>query len=96
MTLTVHIRDDTLRCDMTISDYDDVAYNPGSHSIQLYDPTGVASGVAEVAPTRTATGEFNQLFTMPAAAKPGNWRIRWKTVTGGLNHSEDVWFEVKI
>lgn len=96
MTLTVHIRGDTLRCDMTIDDYDDIAYDPDSHSIQLYDPTGDASGAAEVGPTRNALGDFSQAFTMPTDAKPGNWRIRWLTRTAGINHSEDVWFEVKI
>lgn len=95
MTLTVHIRGDTLRCDMTISDYDSAAYDPATHSIQLYDPTGNVSGVAEGAPTRNDLGDFSQVFTMPTDAKPGNWRIRWTTVTAGLNHSEDVWFEVK-
>ncbi len=95
MTLTVHIRDDDLQCDMTISDYDDVAYDPDSHSIQLYSPTGTASGAAEVGPTRNSLGNFSQIFTIPADAKPGNWRIRWKTVITGLNHSDDVYFEVK-
>lgn len=96
MTLTVHIRGDDLRCDMTISDYDDAAYDPTSHSIQLYDPTGGASGAAETSPTRNDLGDFSQAFTMPADAKPGNWRIRWTTVTAGLNYSEDVIFEVKL
>lgn len=96
MTLTVHIKGDSLRCDLHITGYDDVAYDPDSHSIQLYDPTGTASGAAEVAPTDEAgDGNFSQEFDLPADAKPGNWRIRWTTTTAAKDHSEDVWFEVK-
>ena len=96
MTLTVHIRGDNLRCDLNITDYNDTVYDPDSHSIQLYDPTGAASGAAETSPTDVAgVGNFSQEFTVPADAKPGNWRIRWTTTTAGADHAEDVWFEVK-
>ena len=97
MTLEVVIRGDECQCTLHIEGYDDVAYDPTSHSIQLYDPTGATSGAAEVAPTDEAgDGNFSQVFIIPAAAKPGNWRIRWTTTTAGVSHSEDVWFEVKI
>ena len=96
MTLTVHIRGDELNCVLHIVGYDDVAYDPTTHSIQLYDAAGNVSGAAEAAPTNEAgDGNFSQVFTIPATAKPGNWRIRWTTTTAAVNHSEDVWFEVK-
>jgi len=96
MTLTIHIRGDNLQCDLHIEGYDDVAYDPDSHSIQLYNPTGATSGSAETSPTdESGDGNFSQEFTIPADAEPGNWRIRWTTTIAGVNHSEDAWFEVK-
>ena len=97
MVLKVHIKGDNLRCDMLITDYDNVGYSPDSHSIQLYTPTGEASGSAKTSPTDNdpGAGDFSQEFTIPSDAVSGNWRIRWTTTTGGVDHSEDVWFEVK-
>lgn len=95
MTLKVVIAGNSVRADLLIEDYDETAYDPTSHSIQLYEPDGTASGSPKTSPTNNDTGDFSQEFDIPADAEPGNWRIRWETTTSGKKHSEDVWFEVK-
>lgn len=95
MTLKVVIRDDTIQVEATITDYDgETALDPDSHSVQLYDEVGTASGSAETSPTYVAAGNYTQTFDIPSDANPGRWKVRWTTTTGGKKASEDVYFDV--
>ena len=96
MTLEIVIRNDTIQVKATVYEYGSTTLmDPDSHSIQLYDKFGVASGAPATTPTRVSIGLFTQTFVIPVAGLPGRWKIRWTTTTGGANASEDVYFDVK-
>jgi hypothetical protein len=69
-------------------------FDPDSHSIQLYNPLGVAVGTAEVAPTKISLGVFRQNFTIAVDAVLGRYIVQWSIIVGGIARSDNFAFEV--
>jgi len=91
--LTV-IRDNVLRFQATIRDFNDALMNPDSHAIKLLKPDGTQQSTDYTSPTKDTDGIYHQDVDIPADAASGEWSLQWTTVKDSHNTTERIRFKV--
>jgi hypothetical protein len=74
---------ETVRITGTITNFAGTATDASSQSLQLYDPSGSASGSPVTTPTKSDTGIYYHDFDIAADADLGVWKVVWSATISG-------------
>lgn len=86
------LRDDTIRVECVCKNFAGALYDPDSHVVIMYDPSGTNMGTLST--SKTGTGTYTADYSIPAAGTAGNWKVSWKALSGTVPAREIIYFKV--
>ena len=86
------IRDDTIRVQAVITDFDGSLLDSTSDAIVVYDPVGTNMGT--VTSAHAGTGTYTADYSVPSGGTAGIWKVSWKILAGTWPSRETVNFHV--
>jgi len=87
------LTDDTARIQAITKDFDENLYDPSSHEVKIYDPTGLARGTISSVGS-LGTGTYYYDYPVPSAGPAGVWKVSWKVLSGTYPAREIINFMV--
>ncbi len=87
-----YLRDDTIRVQAVIKDFDSVLIDPDSNTVIVYDPVGTNMGT--IPASKAGTGTYTADYAIPADGTAGVWRLSWKALNGTWPARESINFLV--
>ena len=89
------LTDDTVRIQTLTYDFDEALFEPTTHVVKIYDPTGSLRG--SIVPPNigtTGTGTYYYDYVIPSDAPAGVWKTSWKVLSGTYPAREIIHFKV--
>ena len=87
-----YLRDDTVRVQAIIKDFDGALYDPDENIVVVYDPVGTNMGSLTAA--AAGSGTYTADYIIPGAGTAGMWKISWKALSGSYPARETIYFLV--
>jgi uncharacterized protein YfaS (alpha-2-macroglobulin family) len=86
------IRDDTVRVQAVLTDFDGTLLTPTSDAVVFYDPVGTNMGTVTTA--QAGTGTYTADYSIPSGGTAGIWKVSWKILSGTWPSREVIHFHV--
>ncbi len=91
-TQITFLRDDTIRIQAVLRDFDGNLFDPDTNTVVVYDPMGTNMGTKSV--TRVGAGTYYADYSIPSGGTAGVWTCDWKALAGSFPTREKIGFFV--